>query len=75
MVLVGNLGIQLKLSADAHLAKLMKITFDLLQMQWHFALSFWKNLQLEKNILGFESQTVSYNKNGCCATSSMHLQE
>lgn len=33
VVLVGNLGVQLKLSAVAHLAKLTKITFDLLQMQ------------------------------------------
>lgn len=70
--LVGmwNLGIQLKLSAVAHLAKLTKITFDLLQIQWHFTLSFWKNMQLENNILIFESQSVSCNKNGCCATSS-----
>lgn len=70
-----NLGIQLKLLAVAHLAKLTKITFDLLQIQWHFAPLFWKNVQLENNRLIFESHTVSCSKNGCCATSSMHLQE
>lgn len=68
-------GYPVKTSAVALLAKLTKMTFDLLEIQWHFALSFWKNMQLEKDIVIFESQTVSCNKNGCCAASSMHLQE
>lgn len=50
LVLVGvwNLGIWLKLAAVAHLAKLTKITFDLLQIQWNFALSFWKKCSLKR---------------------------
>lgn len=68
-------GYPVKISAVAHLAKLTKITFDLLQIQWHFTLPFWKNMQLEKNVLIFESQSVSCNKNGCCAASSTCLQE